>query len=665
MSNRQVPSVPAQLDPSLRNFLSAVREVINTGSLNQASSQVVVTQTGGGSGGVTVDYLSSLDPNLAALLNSIIPTTPTDLAITGLFNTVFLYWTAAAYSYHSHVEIWRIPGSAIDGTPLNAADVSLINAVLIGTSVGNIYIDTVNPGARFFYWIRFVSAAGNKGPYNASLGTLGATSQDMNTVLVENDWKIAVEQLIAVSAWIGEADILDGAITNLKIGNVIQSSNYNGTQGWYLDKASGVLNVDKLTVRNPVTGQIIFQSSTGGIEASSVLNQPSDNLIKNPDLTGAAYLGHTCKGWADFYTTGINDAYYHQEADPAWGWGPTWDHSQNVYYARVISGTGHYAGISTDVNIPIDPSQHYTFSFWRYTFNTLTRSDLVVSYYDLNNAFISGGVVLTQSSADAAWTRYFGVIGAGFYAIPTNARFVNLHVFVVNASDGIHSSGQAMATRIAFNRGKIPSAVVTPYNPRAVSDVYPITVDNVDTYIGAAAIKRAHIGIAEIDTLRLQGNAVTVKLYAELGDYYVYVTSVYNNVWQNVFVYNIPYQDQGYGYPLTFNWGSFTNTATGGYVSGNDYPVARYRIIDNVGNVYFSREAAFGHALFNGAAAARTPVLSPGLPKLVQPAANATQILLQAAIHIIPYTGNGSGTIFGSYTAVFGGSFVEMESAKR
>lgn len=275
---RQVPNVPANIDnPTLRNFLSAVREALNTAVSDIASGNVSATNAA-----ITADALGAVSSNLANLLDTTVPPKPTGFTVTGIFTTNFLHWDLPNYANYNFAEVWRI--SAVDGSGnlIPVSSVSLANAILVGTSNGNIYTDPVDAGAKYYYWIRFISGANVAGPYNAVDGTLGATSESVNDVLTNNNWKVAVENLIAVTAWIRSADILNGSITNAKISGAIYSDNYNGNTGFYLDKSGGTVNLNQLTVRD-AAGNVILQSSAGGIDFGKVIGatKPANNATRN------------------------------------------------------------------------------------------------------------------------------------------------------------------------------------------------------------------------------------------------------------------------------------------------------------------------------------------------------------------------------------------------
>ncbi|EBX3890445.1 hypothetical protein DRU97_21180 [Salmonella enterica subsp. enterica serovar Fann] len=99
------------------------------------------------------------------------PTKPEGLQVTGGFGYVLLEWVMPRYNGHSMAEIWR-------GTEDNLSD-----AVLVGTTPGQVYSDSVNPGWKGFYWIRFVNSADVSGPYNSPDGTPAETQIDVQAVI--------------------------------------------------------------------------------------------------------------------------------------------------------------------------------------------------------------------------------------------------------------------------------------------------------------------------------------------------------------------------------------------------------------------------------------------------------------------------------------------------
>ncbi|EJP5182641.1 DUF1983 domain-containing protein [Salmonella enterica] len=123
-------------------------------------------------GGGRVSLTSGLGPGIfPAMSQPERPTKPEGFQVTGGFGYVLLEWVMPKYNGHSLAEVWR-------GTEDNLSD-----AVLVGTTPGQVYSDPVDPGWKGFYWIRFVNSAGVSGPYNSPDGTPAETQIDVQAVI--------------------------------------------------------------------------------------------------------------------------------------------------------------------------------------------------------------------------------------------------------------------------------------------------------------------------------------------------------------------------------------------------------------------------------------------------------------------------------------------------
>jgi hypothetical protein len=85
---------------------------------------------------------------------------------------ISVFWIGASYRNHAYTEIWR------------SAEDLLASAVMIGTSPTNLYADPVDFDSTYWYWIRFVSKADVRGPYNAESGTMGHTMLDSDKAIL-------------------------------------------------------------------------------------------------------------------------------------------------------------------------------------------------------------------------------------------------------------------------------------------------------------------------------------------------------------------------------------------------------------------------------------------------------------------------------------------------
>ncbi|HEC8369043.1 TPA: phage tail tip fiber protein [Salmonella enterica subsp. enterica serovar Muenchen] len=123
-----------------------------------------------GSGGGKISLTPGIGQEVAQPAPAF-PSVPRNFIATGAFGSVLLEWDMPNYRGHSLTEIWR-------GTEDNLSD-----AVLVGTTPGQVYSDPVDPGWKGFYWIRFVNSAGVPGPYNAAEGTPAETKADTESII--------------------------------------------------------------------------------------------------------------------------------------------------------------------------------------------------------------------------------------------------------------------------------------------------------------------------------------------------------------------------------------------------------------------------------------------------------------------------------------------------
>ncbi|MFM4747206.1 hypothetical protein ACEUDE_05685 [Aeromonas veronii] len=98
------------------------------------------------------------------------PVAPTGVTADGAFHTITLTWDIPAYKGHSYAEILR---AEVDNPS---------SAVAIGTTLANVYSDSVGKGFSAFYWVRFVNKNGMVGPLNSTAGLHAATSPDVDEI---------------------------------------------------------------------------------------------------------------------------------------------------------------------------------------------------------------------------------------------------------------------------------------------------------------------------------------------------------------------------------------------------------------------------------------------------------------------------------------------------
>lgn len=196
-----VPAIPDIRDDNLKEVLSAIKATLEVreGHLGDPLDQLATLRDlvalnvaeKGGTGAVTdAGVRLPVGPILIAPNDGYNPATdfttppiPTGLRASGGFTNVYLEWNGAPYRNHGYTEIWR---SQLD---------VLGSAVLIGTTVASVYADPANGNTTYYYWIRFVSAAGIVGPYNSTSGTKVSTAIDVAALYPALEQEITGSQL--------------------------------------------------------------------------------------------------------------------------------------------------------------------------------------------------------------------------------------------------------------------------------------------------------------------------------------------------------------------------------------------------------------------------------------------------------------------------------------
>ena len=200
----KVPAIPDIRDDNVKDVLAAIKSTLEVreGRLGDELDQVVtmrelvalnLAETGVAGAKTTsgatlpvgaVLVAPSLDYNPSTDYTT--PPQPTGLRASGGFSSVFLEWDGAPFKNPGYTEIWR---SQLD---------VLGSAVLVGTTVANVYADPVNvSNATYYYWIRFVSVAAVVGPYNSTSGTPATVALNVAALLPGLQEEIANSPLVA------------------------------------------------------------------------------------------------------------------------------------------------------------------------------------------------------------------------------------------------------------------------------------------------------------------------------------------------------------------------------------------------------------------------------------------------------------------------------------
>jgi hypothetical protein len=190
-----IQALSTKVDKEVRQALDAIRGWLTS----IAADGGMVTQRSLPS---PVDW--SKDPTLYPFFDGSIPPQIQNLEATGAFRNIMLSWDEPYYLHLSYVEVWR-----------HTAD-DLGAAVLIGTTKSTIYAD-IPPNASlaidYYYWVRIISMAGIKGPFNATAGTMAHTANDPAYILELLAGQITASELHTTLN--SRIDLVPGLVTRM------------------------------------------------------------------------------------------------------------------------------------------------------------------------------------------------------------------------------------------------------------------------------------------------------------------------------------------------------------------------------------------------------------------------------------------------------------------
>ena len=138
-----------------------VRELIDSGVAKKRANKNFDPATD------TTDFI----PNDSTVEDLSIPPAPTGLTASSTFTEVIIDWNPATYSNHAFTEVYRSRDDEVGG------------AQLVTTTSSFITTDVVGYNQTYYYWVRFVSTAGVRGPFNGTNGARADTLEDIGAVM--------------------------------------------------------------------------------------------------------------------------------------------------------------------------------------------------------------------------------------------------------------------------------------------------------------------------------------------------------------------------------------------------------------------------------------------------------------------------------------------------
>lgn len=296
-----------------------LRELIDSGMAKELLDNPFDPNAGTG----VTDFASSstfVDGKLDDTNDLTAPPTPTGLSASAGTTKIVLSWNFTQISNLAHTEVWR------------SSDSSLGNAVRHDTTEAFVWVDSVDPGEQYYYWVRHVTTAGIFSPFAGSVNATGvliagtkiandaitetkiaddaittpkiltnavtADSIAGNTITAAN---IAANELTSASGIFGTLDASEMTITNLNATN-ISAGTLNANR---LNLNGSTLSVSSNGLQIATAGVTVTQ--IGNFAAGHVAHASSGgiNISANSDYTYSNYIAST--PYAEYNSTYISD----------------------------------------------------------------------------------------------------------------------------------------------------------------------------------------------------------------------------------------------------------------------------------------------------------------------------------------------------------------------
>lgn len=488
------------------------------------------------------------------------PPAPTGLTITSGMTSIYLSWDGAPIKNLADTEIWRASTNVLG------------NAVKIATTAANVFADPVGKTSQtYYYWIRFVTLANVTGPYNGTSGTVGGTGLvggvDLSPLIITAD-KIAsgaidlsgtkITGLLAnanmavisdptkiADSLIGNAKLADLAVDAAKLAN----SSVTATKIANLAVGTAAIQTGAITnalIANAAVGsaQIVDAAITSAkianlavgnaaIQNAAITNAKIGDMAADKITTGSltAAIGIT----TGTISGGVNTAYGFGTSNFGTGFFLGLDSS--VYKFRVGSYAKNMTWDGTDLSVTGNISATTA------TFRGLTITDasgnVLLSSGGIPSTVVNGlGALATQNSVTAGQVSGLGALAtqnsvttgqvSGLGSLATqNSVFIGSNVQIYNGSSYVTLNSGDFVNYLS----KITSSTIVNFmGPSAITDAYignlsaskitagTIAADRLDAGIITAKVanlQSAQIGDAQITTLKINGESVTVPRFAE------------------------------------------------------------------------------------------------------------------------------------------------------
>lgn len=513
-----IPAVPLSNDPSVNNFLSAVKlwlEKAGSSGLSGFAKNSDLVDAGILS---PSDGTGDGDVHVANPISVLVPPAPTGLTAIGAITNIILQWDNPfkAYNNHAYAEIW-------------AAETDNFSiAEPVGQSSGFMFNHSVGPGATRYYWVRFVGQSGvntlTNGPFSSVNGLMAQTAQDPTWLLEALTGQLTENQLYEdLSSRINLIDAPDttpGSVSErIKSSFDTLSTTVDDNTASIQTNATSIDGINaKYTVKidnnGYVTGYGLISSDNNGTPTSEFMIV-ADKFSIAPVQTSPSEVN----GSPFFHLTSpttINDVVvpagtYIKDAFIA-----------NLNASKIVAGTLAADRIVASVMSAVNASVE-NLEAAKMTANVINAINASVEYINANRIDTRGlsikdasGNVIFSSGTPLSVSRISGLGSLAQQSTVNVSQVLGLGSLATQS----HINWNTQLINIpAFGNfawlSSISSANISTYiAAAAIGEAYIANAAITNAKIANGAITSAKIGAAEVDTLRLAGNAVTIQQVA-------------------------------------------------------------------------------------------------------------------------------------------------------
>ena len=290
-----IPPIPSNVDPQLKTYLNAVDEALKVrlGTVGDPKDRAITVRELIDSG-LAENFLEepfNLDAGtpphtfvpIGGLVDLAVPPDVTSFSGTGAFQKIILSWDLTQFGNFAFTEVWRHTSNDIG------------SAIRVDTTRAQVWVDTVDFGANFYYWVRHISTSNIVGQFAGAVNVTTSKITDSNADTVIEAGAISAQEIAAGTITAAKMStgtitaasgiIADAAIANAKISDLSAAKintgflNADRIEGSTLNISSkGVVGSAGNIVAGTGSVSTTTQSTTGNATAPVVFwgaGQPS------------------------------------------------------------------------------------------------------------------------------------------------------------------------------------------------------------------------------------------------------------------------------------------------------------------------------------------------------------------------------------------------------